>query len=222
MAAVEEKVWLHVDEAIEQVRNVYCVGRNYRDHATELGNAVPSEPMLFGKWTHALTPCQGTLQLPGKRSNIHHELEIVLWFDRTYEPGMGLREAVGGVALGIDLTDRDAQNRLKAAGQPWEYAKSFPKSGVLTDFYRVLDFDALVTTPFSMMIGDRVVQHGQAADMVFPFDTLVEYVGREFGFQAGDILYTGTPAGVGPLSDGDQLTLKFGDRIWGACSVALD
>jgi fumarylpyruvate hydrolase len=219
MAAVESKVWLPVEDAMRQIRNVYCVGRNYRDHASELGNAVPTEPMLFGKWTHALAACKGDLALPANRTNIHHELEIVFMFGRAYEPGMGWTDAVSGVALGLDLTDRDAQNRLKTAGQPWEYAKAFPGSAVLTDFYRVEDFAALAETEFSLAINGKTVQVGVATEMVFPFATLVEFVGRTFGFGAGDILYTGTPAGVGPLRPGDQLVLQFDGVTWGTCVV---
>ena len=219
MAAVENKVWLPVKDAIEQIRNIFCVGRNYRDHATELGNAVPTEPMLFGKWTHALAACEGNLALPGHRTNIHHELEIVFWFGRSYEPGMSWTDAVAGVALGLDLTDRDAQNRLKAQGQPWEYAKAFPGSAVLTDFYRVEDFAALSETEFSLSINGKTVQAGQPTDMVFRFETLVEFVGKTFGFGEGDILYTGTPAGVGPLRTGDELELQFGGVAWGHCTV---
>lgn len=227
MTFYDASPWKTSDEAVQQARNVFCVGRNYRDHAIELGNDVPTAPLLFGKWTHALQPCSGALALPAGRTNIHHELEIVLFLTKPYVAGDDWRTFVGGIALGLDLTDRDAQNRLKAAGQPWEYAKSFPQSAVVTDFYRVQDWEAAQSCNFSLTIlsepsggGDeRTVQSGRATEMLFPFERLIEYVGTTFGFGSGDMLYTGTPAGVGPLRRGDSLTLKMGDAVWGTCQV---
>lgn len=219
MAFYRDTVWLGADEANRQVRNIFCVGRNYRDHASELGNAVPTEPMLFGKWTHAMVSTNEGIVLPGGRTNVHHELEIVLWMKEAYRPGITLRDAVGGVALGLDLTDRDAQNRLKAAGQPWEYAKSFRASGVVTDFYEVTDWDALQQSHFSLQINGRVVQEGTPLDMVFSFETLANYIGETYGYGANDMIFTGTPAGVGPLQTGDKVELWMGSSIWGSCSV---
>ncbi|MCL6516945.1 MAG: fumarylacetoacetate hydrolase family protein [Alicyclobacillus sp.] len=203
-----------------QVKNIFCVGRNYREHAAELGNDVPSKPMIFGKSTHALAPAQGEIRLPAGRENVHHELEIVLWMKGPWRPGASLAEAVGGIALGLDLTDRDAQSALKKAGQPWEFAKGFRGSAVITDFYPVTDWRALLETPFELRIGERVAQSGFAKDMIFPFETLVAYVHEHFGLDADDLLFTGTPAGVGPLHDGDELTLVFDGRVWGRCRVA--
>lgn len=219
MAFYGSNCWLTAEEAQAQVRNIYCVGRNYVDHATELGNSVPEAPMLFGKWTHALVPCRGMLQLPEGRGNIHHELEWVLWLSQAYQPGTPWTEYVGAIALGLDLTDRDAQNRLKAAGQPWEDAKSFKASGVVTDFYRVTDWAAVPESTFSLEIDGRVVQTGTASDMVFSFEQLIEHVGRNYGFGAGDMVFTGTPAGVGPLHSGQRLQLKVESSVWGACTV---
>lgn len=220
MGFYHQQVWLTAAEAQQQVRNIFCVGRNYRDHATELGNAVPQQPMIFGKWTHALVPCQGKIYLPAGRDNIHHELELVLWLNRAYQAGTPWTEYIGGMALGLDLTDRDAQNQLKAAGQPWEYAKSFQSSGVVTDFYHVTEWPAVADSSFSLEIDGRVIQEGQASEMVFSFEQLIEYVGTVYGFGAGDMLFTGTPAGVGPLHPGQQLKLKVGAVVWGACTVA--
>ncbi|MCL6452552.1 MAG: fumarylacetoacetate hydrolase family protein [Alicyclobacillus sp.] len=222
MRFYDDDVWLSAEEAVARVRNIYCVGRNYRDHATELGNAVPTEPMLFGKWTHAMVPCGGELRLPKGRTNIHHELELVLWLQRPYEPGTEWTEYVGGIALGLDLTDRDAQSRLKAAGQPWEDAKSFRGSGVVTDFYPVVDWAALLDTPFALEKNGAVVQEGRAAEMVFPFAQLLHHVGSRYGFGPGDLLFTGTPAGVGPLFPGDALRLLVDGDLWGTCTVSQE
>jgi fumarylpyruvate hydrolase len=206
-------------EAVKQIRNVFCVGRNYRDHAVELGNAVPEKPLIFGKPTHALTAAQGALVLPADRSNIHHELEIVLYLKREHVPGRDFAEVVGGVGLGLDLTDRDAQSALKAAGQPWEFAKGFRNAAVVTDFREVADWDALQQTPFELRKNGKTVQSGVARDMLFSFQTLLDYIAQHFGLGEGDVVFTGTPAGVGPVHAGDELELLFGGEVWGHCTV---
>ncbi len=213
------QVLLSAAKARETVRNIFCVGRNYRDHALELGNAVPDAPLIFGKPTHAIAVADGDLVLPEARVNIHHELEIVLYIQDHHRPGHAFTESVGGIALGLDLTDRDAQNRLKAAGQPWEFAKGFRNSAVLTDFRRVEEWDALEETPFTLEKNGTVVQEGVARDMLFSWQTLLDYIATHFDLAAGDIVYTGTPAGVGPLDHNDELTLAFAGEPWGRCRV---
>jgi fumarylpyruvate hydrolase len=213
------EVFLSAAKAREAVRNIFCVGRNYRDHALELGNAVPEAPLIFGKPTHAIAVAAGDLVLPEARANIHHELEIVLYMQDRHRPGRAYTESVGGIALGLDLTDRDAQNRLKAAGQPWEFAKGFRNSAVLTDFRRVKDWDLLVETPFTLEKNGTIVQKGVARDMLFSWQALLDYIATHFDLAAGDIVYTGTPAGVGPLDHDDHVTLAFAGEPWGHCRV---
>ncbi|MCL6446437.1 MAG: fumarylacetoacetate hydrolase family protein [Alicyclobacillus sp.] len=203
---------------MQQVRNVFCVGRNYVDHARELGNDVPTTPMIFGKSTHAVAAARGHVALPD-RAVIHHELEVVLWVDKPYQPGMQVNELASAVALGLDLTDREAQNRLKAAGHPWEFAKGFRNSAIVTDFYQVADWRALETVPFTLTINGKTVQTGQLRDTIFNMQRLIDYVGEHFGLDSGDVLFTGTPAGVGPVHRGDVLQLRFGDTVWGEISL---
>ncbi|QQE77430.1 fumarylacetoacetate hydrolase family protein [Alicyclobacillus sp. SO9] len=208
-------MYIGAKEAQHRIRNVYCVGRNYVNHAKELGNDVPERPMIFGKPTHALVPCRNTVALPEGRKNIHHELEIVLYIHRDYEHSVSLSELIGGVALGLDLTDRDMQSELKAKGHPWELAKGFKHSAIITDFYQVVDWDVLLETPFSLVKNDEMVQQGKASETIFSFEQLTKYVGEHFGLAAGDILYTGTPAGVGSVKPGDNLSLHFDEEEWG-------
>lgn len=214
-----KKLYKSAEEAASLVRNVFCVGRNYRDHALELGNQVPSKPLIFGKSTHAVVPAEGVLVMPAHRQDIHHELEIVLWMKARYTTGIALHELVDGIALGLDLTDRDAQSDLKAKGQPWEYAKGFKGSAVITDFYQVSDWAAFNDVNFSLKVNGAVVQSGYPRDMIFSLQTLIDYVGQHFGLDAGDVLYTGTPAGVGPLRDGDALELCMEDEVWANCRI---
>lgn len=216
------KVVMTAGDAVNTIKNVFCVGRNYRNHALELGNDVPTAPLIFGKSTHALKAASGQLKLPEGRLDIHHELEVVLYMGLDYTPGCSVDSMVAGVALGLDLTDREAQNRLKKAGQPWEYAKGFPQSAVITSFYAVQDWDALRHTVFTLELDGRIVQQGVLNDMMFDFQYLVDYVGKHFGLCKGDILYTGTPAGVGPLVVGQSLALRMDEQVWGQMVVHGD
>lgn len=202
-------LWKRADNLFPEIRNIFCVGRNYRDHASELGNAVPTEPMIFGKFTHALAPADGTMLLPPSRSVVHHELEIVLYIDRAATPGSRAKDVTGAIALGLDLTDRDAQTRLKEKGHPWEFAKSFVRSAVLSDFYRFESFDDVTSASFELYVNGALRQTGEPSDMVFSFDALIDYCARHFGLQAGDLLFTGTPAGVGPIRAGDDIVMKL-------------
>ncbi|WAH38457.1 fumarylacetoacetate hydrolase family protein [Alicyclobacillus dauci] len=201
------------------IRNIFCVGRNYRDHATELGNAVPTEPMIFGKFTHALEEARGTVELPSERGEIHHELEIVLYIAKQVTLESTARDVVGAIALGLDLTDRSAQSRLKEKGHPWEFAKSFVGSAVITDFYAFDDFSQVEQAKFRLEINGKSVQEGVPTDMVFDFTTLIRYTHKHFGLNQGDILFTGTPAGVGPLRDGDTCILRLNDTVVGEFHV---
>ncbi|MCL6594428.1 MAG: fumarylacetoacetate hydrolase family protein [Alicyclobacillus sp.] len=210
----QRRLFRTAQAVVQEAENVFCVGRNYREHAAELGNEVPDQPMIFGKSTHTLVPASGQVALPAGRNNIHHELEIVLWIQSPYQPGARLQELVGGVGLGIDLTDRDAQNILKKKGHPWEFAKGFLGSSVVTDLYKVDDWQALLETPFALRLNGRTVQAGQAKDMIFDMQTLVDYIGRHFGLAAGDLIYTGTPEGVilGYPPE-QQVWLRPGDEV---------
>ncbi|GGJ13903.1 fumarylacetoacetate hydrolase [Alicyclobacillus cellulosilyticus] len=202
------------------MKNVFCVGRNYREHAQELGNALPEAPLIFGKFTHAVVPAAGRVALPPGRGEIQHELELVLWFTAAHTPGRPFQMAAGGVALGLDLTDRAAQQQLKAAGQPWEFAKSFRGSAVITDVYAALDWERIAATPFELWVDGVRRQAGRAQEMVFSLQTLADHVAQHFGLAAGDLLFTGTPAGVGPLAPGQRVRMVFGGTEWGAFTLA--
>lgn len=209
------------DAWIPQVRNIFCVGRNFRDHASELGNQVPDSPMIFGKFTHALVPAAGEVRYPAGRSDVHHELEVVLWFKET--PSWDRpTDAVGAVALGIDLTDRELQSTLKQKGYPWEAAKSFRDSAIVTALYRFDAFDDVETARFALEKNGQVVQRGVPSDMVFSFADLIRHCLEVYGLGAGDILFTGTPSGVGPVRPGDEFVLTLNGDTWGAFRWVAD
>ncbi|WP_036698051.1 fumarylacetoacetate hydrolase family protein [Paenibacillus taiwanensis] len=201
---------------VRPIRNVYCIGRNYKLHAAELGNAVPSEPMVFMKPSHALTWLDGqhTLSLPLHKGAVHHELELVLRIGRQVESGMTADEVVDGLALGIDFTLRDVQDELKKQGHPWLAAKGFLHSAPLTPFMAYPGTEATIHTPFQLKLNGNTVQQGAASDMIFNFDELIQYVAIHYGLGEGDLIFTGTPAGVGAVQEGDTLEL-----LWnGACA----
>ena len=192
------------------VRNIYCVGRNYTGHAGELGNTVPETPMFFQKALASLTTGD-VVELP-RNSVIHYELEIVALIS-TGGYRIPVAEAwkhVGGLALGLDLTDRPLQSRLKAKQHPWFMAKSFKNAAVVSDF-RPLDLKNWAK-PFWLKVNDEIVQKGRMKDMVFPIPTLVNCLSERIPLLKGDLIYTGTPEGVGELKTGDRLELGLGDE----------
>lgn len=184
---------------------IWCVGRNYAEHAKELGNDLPSEPLFFLK----AAACQTRghqLQIPAWVSEVHHELEIAFRFDDNLE----LTQA----ALALDLTERELQNRLKSKGQPWTLAKSFIGSCPVSEWK---DLPALWNKlEIRLWINGELRQHGHSGQMIFSPETLRQFALRHFPVQAGDLLLTGTPAGVGPIASGDQLVgeLELDGQPW--------
>ncbi|CAM4506206.1 2-keto-4-pentenoate hydratase/2-oxohepta-3-ene-1,7-dioic acid hydratase in catechol pathway [Paenibacillus endophyticus] len=204
------------------IRNIYCIGRNYRLHALELGNEVPDEPLVFTKPTHAVVPMDGNMvPLPGNVGEVHFELEIVLRIGRAYESGMDTEQCIDGIALGLDLTLRDVQSKLKAKGQPWLAAKGFKGSAPLGEWLPYPGAAVLAETEFMLLRNGVEAQRGKAADMLFSVAELIQYVGEHYGLGEGDIIYTGTPAGVAALHEGDLLQALWADKTVGSCSVTL-
>ena len=213
----------HKMVSLLNIQNIYCVGRNYAQHAKELNNEVPSRPFLFSKPTHALVEANGqTIMLPGDRGAIHYEVEWVVHIARPYEKGMALTELIDKMTLGIDFTLRDVQSELKKKGHPWLLAKGFPNSAVLSPF---IDFPGLAVceaTDFSLLKNDDRVQKGNIQDMLFDLPTLIEFTSEHFGLSEGDIIYTGTPAGVGSVADKDEFGLMWGNDKLGEFKVAFN
>lgn len=204
------------------IRNIYCVGRNYRLHAAELGNAVPDEPMLFTKPDHALVALDGSeIAIPGGRGEVHYEMEIVVRAGRAYEKGIRADELLDGMALGLDLTLRDVQTVLKQKGYPWLAAKGFRKSAPITAFRPFPGTEALRLNDFVLMKNDVEAQRGNARDMIFDLQALIDYCAEHYGIGEGDVLFTGTPAGVGPVGDGDRFRLLYAGEAWGSGTIRL-
>ncbi|MBO6517086.1 MAG: fumarylacetoacetate hydrolase family protein [Bacteroidia bacterium] len=185
---------------------IICVGRNYRKHAEELGNAVPGEPVIFMKPDSAILRQRDAFYIPDFSNDVHHEAEIVVKLNR-----LGKRiqskfapKYYAEFTLGIDFTARDVQSKLKAKGLPWEKAKAFDSSAVCGNWLKTEDYD-LSNLKFELHKNGELVQQGNTADMLFSVDQLIEHCSDYFTLKIGDQIFTGTPEGVGPVSSGDVL-----------------
>ncbi len=186
---------------------IICIGRNYREHAKELNNPIPTEPMVFMKPSSALLLDHKPFYHPAFSKNIHYELEIVLKVSkngRHIQPEF-VDKYIEQIALGIDFTARDLQEKCKKEGHPWEIAKGFDGSAVLSRFVPTQDIQNRDNIEFYLEKNGERVQHGFTKDLIFSFTDLIVYVSQFFTLNQGDIIYTGTPAGVGPIQIGDLL-----------------
>ncbi len=194
---------------------IICIGRNYSEHAKELGNAVPTEPVFFCKPDSAILPKGNPFYIPEWTSDIHYEVELVMRIERL---GKNIEENFAPryyseIGLGIDFTARDVQEELKKKGLPWEKAKGFDGSAVISqDFLPVQELGDLSNLEFSLKKNGMVVQNGNSADMIFSFDKIVEHVSKYMTLKIGDYIFTGTPAGVGPVAIGDVLEGFLGSK----------
>ena len=205
------------------IRNIYCVGRNYRLHAEEQGNEVPASPMLFTKPTHAIVSMEGgSLSIPLGRGEVHYEAELVFAVGRTYEPGMRPDDLFTHFTVGLDLTLRDVQDTIKKKGLPWLPAKGFRKSAVLGRWLAYPGLDEVSAHAFGLHLNGKEAQRGLIQDMVFGLQQLIDFTGDNYGLGAGDLIYTGTPAGVGALSKGDELEIWWNKEKLGRATVRVE
>lgn len=187
------------------MNKVICVGRNYREHAKELNNPIPESPILFIKPASCISSFENIGETLSRYEEISYELELAIKIDdiKSEKP-----LSISGIGLGLDLTRRELQSKLKSKGHPWERSKSFRGSCPLTNFVdnqcAVSSFDQL-NIEFTLTINNEIRQVGHINQMIFPVAKIVEDSHREFGIDSGDILMTGTPSGVGRLNKGDHL-----------------
>ncbi|MGQ0586241.1 MAG: fumarylacetoacetate hydrolase family protein [Gammaproteobacteria bacterium] len=204
-----------------KVNRIFCIGRNYAEHIKELGNASDETCVVFMKPASCVVPTGTPVVLPRGRGSVHHETELVVLLSgggRDVPPERAL-EQVAALTLGLDLTLRDLQNELKKKGQPWELCKAFDHAAPLGNWvpYQGQDLQAI---EFTCDVNGARRQAGNTRDMLFPVARLVHILSRSWALAAGDIIYTGTPAGVGPLVPGDRVALAspaLGRHEW-ACA----
>ncbi|MFT4063084.1 MAG: fumarylacetoacetate hydrolase family protein [Edaphocola sp.] len=185
---------------------IICIGRNYAEHAKELNNPAPKEPIVFMKPKSALAKPGAGVHYPEFTDNLQYECEVVLRIGKNgkHIPQKYARQYFDQWTVGIDFTARDIQTKLQQQGLSWECAKAFDDSAVLGRFVPI-DFDNLYGTSFSLNLNGQTVQRGHTSDLIFPFEHLVSYVSKFFTLQIGDLIFTGTPSGVGPVLPFDVL-----------------
>jgi len=186
---------------------IICVGRNYKDHVKELGNNIPDEPVIFMKPKSALLQSHTPFYYPEFTNELHYECEIVLRVCKNgkYIQEKHARNYYDAISVGVDFTARDIQDDLKSKGLPWEKAKAFDNSAVVGKFIPLAaDYNSKAIR-FSLLKNSEKVQDGNTADMIFSIDKIIENISNYFSLNIGDLIFTGTPAGVGECVTGDIL-----------------
>jgi 2-keto-4-pentenoate hydratase/2-oxohepta-3-ene-1,7-dioic acid hydratase in catechol pathway len=186
---------------------IFCVGRNYVEHAKELGNEVPDEPVIFMKPKSAMLQPHTPFYYPEFTNELHYECELVI---RISKNGKYIQEKFASkyydaITVGIDFTARDIQNELKAKGLPWEKAKAWDNSAVIGKWKPLTEIKNRKELKFGLYKNKELVQDGNSANMIHQFDEIVSYISNFFSVNIGDVIFTGTPAGVGEAVVGDEL-----------------
>ena len=203
---------------------IICIGLNYKEHIAELKSEVSTEPVFFMKPESSLLRSGKDFHLPDFSNDIQHEIEIVLRINRL---GKHIQEKFAhryydAITLGLDLTARDLQSYCRQKGLPWEIAKSFDNSAVIADFIPVNEIPDMNNINFSLYKNDKLVQAGNSSDMLFTFDRIIEHVSKFVTLKIGDLIYTGTPSGVGKLEIGDNLKGFLNDKEILNLKIKLD
>lgn len=193
---------------------IICIGLNYRKHAMEMGWPVPEEPVVFLKPDSAILKNNKPFFLPDFSDNIHYEVEVVIKISKL---GKGIlakfaHRYYDELTLGIDITARDIQNRQVKAGMPWELSKCFDGAAPIGSFIPVSSVKEIRDLDFRLEINEKVVQKSNTSDMIFGFNEIIEYVSKFFTLKTGDLIFTGTPSGVGQLKKYDNLVAYLGDK----------
>ena len=198
-----------------------CIGRNYKEHAAELNNPVPTEPVVFLKPETAQLKSRNPFFIPSFANEFHHEIEVLV---KICKVGKNIEERFAHryyeeIGVGIDFTARDLQDELKKKGQPWEKAKGFDSSAFISEFVPKENFKDLQNLNFHLDINGVLRQKGNTQDMIFSIDFLISYLSKYFTLKTGDIIFTGTPAGVGKVETDDVLDLYLEDQLMAQCRI---
>lgn len=205
------------------INTVYCIGRNYAEHVSEMASERPSEPVVFLKPNSSVLHAgQGEIMLPQYSSNVHYEAELVLLIGEDadqLQPEHAL-SIVTACAVGLDLTARDAQEVAKEKGLPWTKAKGFKTAACVSDFIDSGCLNDIQNCEFTFYQNGSLKQHGHSRDMLFSVREILCFLAEIYGLRRGDLVYTGTPAGVGQLSAGDVLELDLQGLVQAKFTVA--
>lgn len=195
---------------------IICIGRNYAEHAKELGNEIPENPVIFMKPDTAVLKKGNDFYIPEFSDDVHYELEVVLKISKggKYIQKENASKHYDEIALGIDFTARDLQSQLKGKGLPWELAKGFDGSAVVSDFFPKENFD-LKNLNFQLQKNKEIVQDGNTSLMMFSPDDIIAFVSQYFTLRVGDLIFTGTPKSVGKVSENDELEMFLeGEKVY--------
>ena len=193
---------------------IICIGRNYAEHAKELGNPLPETPVFFLKPNTSLLIRNRPFFYPEFSKDIHYETELVI---KVKKNGRHIAEKFAHsyydeIGLGIDFTARDLQKKCKEKGLPWEIAKGFDQSAPVSKFIPISEFDDIGDVGFHLELNGKIVQKSSSRHMIFSFDRIISYVSQFITLKMGDLIYTGTPEGVGPVNIGDHLVGYIGEK----------
>jgi acylpyruvate hydrolase len=199
---------------------IICIGRNYKKHAQELGNQAPDEPVIFLKPDSSVLRAKDKMYIPDFSKDVHYELELLV---RIHRIGKRIKEKFSykyykEISLGIDFTARDVQQELKQKGLPWEKAKAFDGSAAIGKWVKLGDQD-INNLNFELKLNGKVVQKGNSSDMLFSVDQLISHVSNYFTLKIGDVIFTGTPEGVGPVKNGDLLEAYLEGQLLLKCAI---
>jgi acylpyruvate hydrolase len=203
------------------VGKVVCVGRNYAEHARELGNEIPEKPIVFLKPNTAIIYSGEKIIYPGFSEDMHHEVELVLLIGKKVKnvDTKKAEEAISGYGVGLDMTLRDVQSELKKKGHPWTIAKGFDTSAVLSDFVLKKDYKLTLNEIISLSINGTIKQRSKLNTMIFAPSKIVEYISSLMTLEEGDLIFTGTPSGVGKVVKGDKLLAEIEGIASLSCEV---
>ncbi len=193
---------------------IIAVAKNYGEHIKEFDGITPQEPILFTKPDSAILQQGKPFYLPSFSTNIHYEVEIVVKINRVGKciEAQFASKYYDEIAVGIDFTARDLQTKAKESGMPWAIAKGFDSSAPISGFVPLSDFDDIQNIPFHLEKNGSVVQKGNTGEMIFSVNEIIAYASQFFTLKIGDLVFTGTPSGVGPIKIGDQLNAYIGNN----------
>ncbi|MEJ5261438.1 MAG: fumarylacetoacetate hydrolase family protein [Ignavibacterium sp.] len=203
------------------IGKIICVGRNYVEHIRELGNEIPEKPVIFLKPASAVIYSGDTIKYPDFSNDMHHEVELVLLIGSTIK-NADLQTAENSIiafGVGLDMTLRDVQNELKKKGHPWTIAKCFDTSAVLSDFLLISDYNLSLNEEIYLKVNDEIKQKDSLTKMMFKPAELVQYISSFMTIEAGDLIFTGTPKGVGKVNKGDKIKAGLENIISLECNV---
>lgn len=197
------------------VNSIFCIGRNYAEHARELNNPIPKNPVIFTKPATSLIFDGDTIRIPDFTNDVHHEAEIVVAIGKSGKniPIEKAADYIAGFAAGIDVTARDIQSRLKEKSHPWDTAKGLDTFAPVSNFVSTDKISDLNNISIRLSVNDTIRQDGNSKDMIFPITELISRLSKFFTLSPGDLIFTGTPEGVAKIVDGDSISVSLNDDL---------